>query len=193
MFITRECPSCKAGIRPDASVCPHCQQESEPWTWNDHVWWKKDESEEWAQASEPVVVVKDGWTSNKTVIVIVAVIAVISISGVLGGANKPADKPAHCISFASANDQVFNFAGDPSGVEIAESPVGDHATIYAIRVDGAVWITTVPPDGSDGGLTLAVNDAAETYDRNLGAGVNVEDSLFADLAAGAEAASAPCT
>lgn len=141
----------------------------------------------------PVVVVNDGWTSNKTVIVIVAVIAAISISGVLGSANKPADKPADCISFASANDQVFNFADDPSGVEIGKSPVGDNATIYAIRVDDAVWITTVPPDGSEGGLTLAVNDAAETYDRNLGADVNVENSSFADLASGAEDASAPCT
>ena len=27
---TRECPFCKSEIRADASVCPHCQRESEP-------------------------------------------------------------------------------------------------------------------------------------------------------------------
>lgn len=47
MAETRECPFCKSQIRPDATVCPHCQRESEPWTLNDGHWWKKDESNEW--------------------------------------------------------------------------------------------------------------------------------------------------
>lgn len=47
---TRECPSCKSQIRPDASVCPHCQRESEPWTKNDDVWWMKGETGEWVRA-----------------------------------------------------------------------------------------------------------------------------------------------
>jgi hypothetical protein len=39
MTVTRECPHCKSAIRPDASVCPHCQRESEPWTLKDGYWW----------------------------------------------------------------------------------------------------------------------------------------------------------
>ena len=27
----RQCPFCKSDIRRDASVCPHCQRETEPW------------------------------------------------------------------------------------------------------------------------------------------------------------------
>lgn len=50
MPVTRECPFCKTEIRPDASVCPHCQRESEPWTENDGYWWKKGASNEWEQA-----------------------------------------------------------------------------------------------------------------------------------------------
>jgi RNA polymerase subunit RPABC4/transcription elongation factor Spt4 len=28
---TRPCPFCKGPVRADASICPHCQQASEPW------------------------------------------------------------------------------------------------------------------------------------------------------------------
>src|SRR5262249_7883847 len=35
----RECPFCKEHMRRDASVCPHCRRESEPWTFNGDRWW----------------------------------------------------------------------------------------------------------------------------------------------------------
>ena len=41
---TRECPSCKSPMRRDASVCPHCQRESEPWTLHEGRWWVKRDS-----------------------------------------------------------------------------------------------------------------------------------------------------
>jgi hypothetical protein len=37
----RECPHCKEPMRRDASVCPHCQRDSERWRLNDGVWWVK--------------------------------------------------------------------------------------------------------------------------------------------------------
>lgn len=40
MQVTRECPHCKSQIRPDASVCPHCQRESEAWTLSEDRWWR---------------------------------------------------------------------------------------------------------------------------------------------------------
>ena len=33
----RECPFCKEDMRRDASVCPHCRNNSEPWVFKD---WK---------------------------------------------------------------------------------------------------------------------------------------------------------
>ena len=36
---TRECPSCKELMRRDASVCPHCRRESEPWRYEGGYWW----------------------------------------------------------------------------------------------------------------------------------------------------------
>lgn len=42
--LTRECPFCKSAIRRDASVCPHCQRESEPWLLHDGRWWVKRDS-----------------------------------------------------------------------------------------------------------------------------------------------------
>ena len=35
----RECPHCKEQMRRDASVCPHCQRDSEAWTFNEGYWW----------------------------------------------------------------------------------------------------------------------------------------------------------
>jgi hypothetical protein len=35
----RECPSCKEAMRRDASVCPHCRRDSEPWRFWEGRWW----------------------------------------------------------------------------------------------------------------------------------------------------------
>ena len=40
--MTRECPFCKSNIRADASVCAHCQRESQPWVFHEGHWWVKD-------------------------------------------------------------------------------------------------------------------------------------------------------
>jgi hypothetical protein len=45
MKVLRECPFCKMQIRPDASVCPHCQRESEPWTLKENLWWRHEGGE----------------------------------------------------------------------------------------------------------------------------------------------------
>lgn len=45
--INRECPYCKKRLRGDASVCPHCQRESTPWTLKDGVWWRQDDAGGW--------------------------------------------------------------------------------------------------------------------------------------------------
>lgn len=109
-----------------------------------------------------------------------------------GSASDSVAGPADCISFAPANDEVFNFPDDPIGIKIGNSPVGDKSDVYAIRIGDAVWITDAPPDGSDGGLTLPVNRAARKYDPILGADIDVENSVFAELASEAEDASAAC-
>ena len=36
--MNRECPHCKEPMRRDASVCPHCQRDSAPWTLRDGQW-----------------------------------------------------------------------------------------------------------------------------------------------------------
>ena len=40
--LKRQCPWCKEGMQPDASVCPHCQRESEPWERRHGIWTQKD-------------------------------------------------------------------------------------------------------------------------------------------------------
>lgn len=35
----RECPHCKEAMRRDASVCPHCQRDSDPWRFHEGFWW----------------------------------------------------------------------------------------------------------------------------------------------------------
>jgi hypothetical protein len=35
----RECPFCKEEMRRDASVCPHCRNESPAWTQHEERWW----------------------------------------------------------------------------------------------------------------------------------------------------------
>jgi hypothetical protein len=37
--IYRACPFCKENMRWDASVCPHCRHESDPWTLHQGYWW----------------------------------------------------------------------------------------------------------------------------------------------------------
>jgi glutaredoxin len=49
---SRECPHCKEAMRRDASVCPHCQRDSEPWTFHDGRWWMKNERG-WVWLDEP--------------------------------------------------------------------------------------------------------------------------------------------
>lgn len=44
---TRECPFCRSNIRADASVCPHCRRESDPWEMRDGRWWAKGDDGEW--------------------------------------------------------------------------------------------------------------------------------------------------
>ena len=39
--LSRECPFCKEAMRRDASVCPHCQRDSEPWKFHEGHWWDK--------------------------------------------------------------------------------------------------------------------------------------------------------
>jgi hypothetical protein len=35
----RECPHCTQPMRRDASVCPHCRRESQPWRLHEGRWW----------------------------------------------------------------------------------------------------------------------------------------------------------
>jgi hypothetical protein len=61
----RECPHCKEQMRRDASVCPHCQRDSDAWTLHEGRWWTKvddnwywlDElNQSWNAAPEPSTV-----------------------------------------------------------------------------------------------------------------------------------------
>ncbi len=145
------------------------------------------------QRKEPMLTRRD--------VALVSVVAVVLVSlAACGSDTKPAtdgEGPdagggSGCITFAGANENVFNWKDVPQGVYVGDSPMGDHAKMYAIRIGDAVWLTAVPPDGSDGGVTLPVNDAAKSYDQKLGADVDVASSIWADLAESAEGASATC-
>lgn len=50
--VHRECPHCRELMRRDASVCPHCQRESEAWAWHDGHWWVQ-RSSGWLWLDEP--------------------------------------------------------------------------------------------------------------------------------------------
>jgi hypothetical protein len=41
----RECPHCKEQMRRDASVCPHCQRDSDPWSKDGDRWWQLQDGE----------------------------------------------------------------------------------------------------------------------------------------------------
>jgi hypothetical protein len=49
----RECPHCKKAMRRDASVCPHCRQESPGWTFNEGRWWTHNDAGAWVWLDEP--------------------------------------------------------------------------------------------------------------------------------------------
>ena len=49
--LTRECPHCRESIRADANVCPRCDRESEPWTFQDERWWRRD-GDGWLRLSD---------------------------------------------------------------------------------------------------------------------------------------------
>jgi hypothetical protein len=58
----RECPHCKEAMRRDASVCPHCRRDSDPWRcWEERWWtpagceppqWYDEAAESWRGVSE---------------------------------------------------------------------------------------------------------------------------------------------
>lgn len=59
--VVRECPHCKEPMRRDASVCPHCRRESDPWEYREGLWWLHTEqgavwlhesSQTWRSADE---------------------------------------------------------------------------------------------------------------------------------------------
>lgn len=58
---SRECPFCRSNIRADASVCPHCQRESEPWILKDNVWWARDSNGDWMYLSP------NGWRKHEAI------------------------------------------------------------------------------------------------------------------------------
>jgi hypothetical protein len=39
-LVHRECPHCEQQMRRDASVCPHCQRDSPPWSKEGDRWWQ---------------------------------------------------------------------------------------------------------------------------------------------------------
>jgi len=50
----RECPHCKESMRRDASVCPHCRNESPAWRFHEGRWWfRADEQNPWQWLDEP--------------------------------------------------------------------------------------------------------------------------------------------
>ena len=36
---SRECPFCREAMKAEASVCPHCQRDSDPWRFHEGRWW----------------------------------------------------------------------------------------------------------------------------------------------------------
>jgi hypothetical protein len=50
--VVRQCPWCKEAMKRDASVCPHCQRESSPWTFHEGRWWSTDTQGEWVFLNE---------------------------------------------------------------------------------------------------------------------------------------------
>ena len=49
--LTRECPECREQMRAHANACPHCHRESEPWTFQNERWWRRD-GDGWLRLSD---------------------------------------------------------------------------------------------------------------------------------------------
>jgi hypothetical protein len=125
----------------------------------------------------------------------VIIVALVVLAGCNSKTPEPlTDSPtglANCVDASGLSDQS-GWKDPASAVKIGQNPVGDHGDVFAVRIGDAVWINIGPVDGSDTTLTLPVNDAARSYDPVLGSDVDVTKSVWADLAAGADAASAGC-
>lgn len=92
MPVTRECPFCKMEIRPDASVCPHCQRESDSWKLNDEHWWAKGEAGGWIDkgsnaAAAPVTATQTNPTAVGCLVIVVIVVA-IAVYGAMTGSGS---------------------------------------------------------------------------------------------------------
>lgn len=48
----RECPNCKEQMRRDATVCPHCRQETRAWVLEGNTWWFESERGGWHRYDE---------------------------------------------------------------------------------------------------------------------------------------------
>jgi hypothetical protein len=48
----RRCPACNQVFRADASECPHCGAESEPWIWHSDAWWARSREGAWQWLDE---------------------------------------------------------------------------------------------------------------------------------------------
>ena len=59
--IHRQCPFCKEDMRRDASVCPHCRHESQPWTLHEGNWWVKADGN-WHRLDE----IENKWVPAET-------------------------------------------------------------------------------------------------------------------------------
>lgn len=58
----RECPHCKEAMKREASVCPHCHRDSEPWKFDQGYWWVRRD-DQWLYLDARGRWVK--WTSGK--------------------------------------------------------------------------------------------------------------------------------
>jgi hypothetical protein len=65
---TRACPTCKAAMPRDESVCPNCGNPSAPWVLHAGVWWSKGVTDEWNWIDDDGVwrKYKDGTPSSPT-------------------------------------------------------------------------------------------------------------------------------
>src|SRR5262245_326670 len=43
----RDCPFCERRMIVDATVCAHCQRESDPWVKQDDIWFRRGQAGGW--------------------------------------------------------------------------------------------------------------------------------------------------
>jgi hypothetical protein len=63
----RECPHCKESMRRDAGVCPHCRNDSPPWTLYEGRWWVQanvHDAWQWFDESKSIWVKHPSETGN---------------------------------------------------------------------------------------------------------------------------------